>query len=197
MMARCCLILFLSIIGMEFLTSPAGSAGFKFREEPRLRGLGSILRSSVEEQKALEIVSVARTRIIVSDFIKAGETSSPEAILKALEERASNIALEQVKKDPKWSFVASTGKLTIRDASVTLGSGEVKLGEVNVYKIIGALFAAPIAACVTADLLDERARCVREVLDNFGRREPEEPKVEDLIGRKKPRAGPRGLEIEE
>jgi hypothetical protein len=196
-MARCCLILFLSIIGMEFFSSPAGSAGFKFREEPRFspRGLGSTLRSSVTEQKALEIVSVARERIIVSDFIKAGETFSPEAILKALEERASNIALEQVKKDPKWSFELLTGKLTRRDALWTPGSGEVKLGDVNVYKIIATLFAAPIAACVTADQLDERVSCVREVLDNFGF-PPYEPKMEDLIGSKRLRTGPRGMTIE-
>jgi hypothetical protein len=182
-MARYCLILFLSIIGIEFFSSPAGSAGSKFRDP---RGLGPILRSSVAEKRAFEIVSVARQRIIVSDFIKAGETFSPEAILKALEERAPSIALEQVKRDPKWSFELFTGKLTRRDASWTLGSGEVKLGEANVYKIIAALFAAPIAACVTVDQLDERISCVRKVLESFPRHEP---KMQDLTGGKKPRAG--------
>jgi hypothetical protein len=87
--------------------------------------------------------------------------------------------LEQAKKDPKWSWELFTGKLTIRDTSWTLGSGEVKLGEANVYKIIAGLFAAPIAACVAFNQIDERAKCVREVLDYFGFA-PRETKPEDL-----------------
>jgi hypothetical protein len=180
------IILLLSIVGMQIFNSTADSAGFKFRAEPTPRGFGSIVRSpgAVAQRRAIKIIDVAAKRIVVSDFIKPGEISSPEAILKALEQRASDVALEQIKDDPKWSFVG--GKLTIRDASWRVGGGEVKLGEVNVYKVITRLFAVPIAACVAVDQIDKRTECVREVLDNLGfpARETER---ENLTGGKRSR----------
>jgi hypothetical protein len=128
------------IIGIVVLSWPADGAGMKVRDRvslhPRVKGLRA--PDSDATRKASNIVHQATEHITADDLIKPGESFSPEAILDGLKERASNVALEHVKKDPKWSFEVLTGKLST-NASVAVVGGELKLGEANVYKIIGLL----------------------------------------------------------
>jgi hypothetical protein len=162
-------VLLFSIAGIALISSPADSAWFKVRQGPGARVALQSQRhlGRVAEERAFYIVTVARDQLsreqlFLDGLMEPGRSFSPEPILGALKQRASEIASEQVKADPSWSFEVLTGKLTT-SASAKVGTGEVKLGEANIYKIIG-LLAAPIAACATIKLMDERVECVRQAI---------------------------------
>jgi hypothetical protein len=145
------LVLLLIIIGMEVVCWPAQA---------------SLLAALKVSRKAIHVVQRAVEEVRLHDLIRSGERLSKEAIHDVLKERVSIVVLEHVKKNPQWSFDIGSGKLTT-SMSVRVGSGQVKLEEANVYKIT-SIFAAPIAACLVIEKIDEKTGCVEKTLKSAG-----------------------------
>lgn len=156
----------------------------KLRERIEIPGLplprGLANRAAQEE--AIGLVDGAIRRIPFYDLLKPGELLSEEVIAEVLKREASTLALARVKDDPRWGFDALSGKLTFKQ-SLRVGSGEISLGEANVYKIVG-IVAVPVAACALIDTLDGKVQCVRRTLESQGRKET------PLDG-----SGPRGMTV--
>jgi hypothetical protein len=131
------------------------------------------------DRSARGIVSETMQSISPYDLVKL-EPFSQDTIQAFLKERASQLALKKAEKDPKWKFVAGTGKLTI-NASVNVAGGQIEFGETNLYVIIG-IASAPIAACVVVEKLDERLQCVKkELQQKYGRISTDGKPVKGMI----------------
>jgi hypothetical protein len=66
---------------------------------------------------------------------------SVKALEAALNDEIKNLAKqESTASHPRFSFEVASGKLTV-DSSIRVGAGEIKVGEVNLYKVTAALAA--------------------------------------------------------
>ncbi|WP_271611547.1 hypothetical protein [Bradyrhizobium sp. CCBAU 21360] len=121
-----------------------------------IKSVGIVLPKDAPASAQEDIASVVSSLIDdslddvpISAF--ASEKSLRDALTKAVIDRA---AAQSKSSDSKLSFEISSGKLTVPFKTEVLGVG-VKVGEINVYKVIGT--TAALIAC-------RGAKCIEDTL---------------------------------